>query len=72
MSNLEADKGWFLEHDRLTPARSKAVTAQVNRLCAELRLAARSLVEGFGIPVEWLGAPIASGAEAEGQRTSQG
>ena len=61
MSNIEADKGWFLEHGRLTPSRSKAVTAQVNRLCAELRPVATSLVEGFGIPVEWLRAPIASG-----------
>jgi acyl-CoA oxidase len=64
MSNLEADRGWFLEHGRLTTARSKAVTAQVNRLCAELRPVADSLVEGFGIPLEWLGAPIAMGAEA--------
>ena len=62
MSNIEADKGWFLEHDRLTPERSKAVTAQVNRLCAALRPVAESLIEGFGIPLEWLGAPIANGA----------
>jgi acyl-CoA oxidase len=71
LSNIEADKGWFLEHGRLTPARSKALTAQVNRLCAQLRPVAGSLVEGFGIPVEWLGAPIATGAEAERQRVSR-
>ena len=30
LSTIEADQGWFLEHGRLTPARSKAVTATVN------------------------------------------
>ena len=70
MSNLEADKAWLLEHGRLTPARSKVVTAQVNRLCADLRPIADSLIEGFGIPLEWLGAPIATGAQAQRQRVS--
>jgi len=59
LATVERDKGWFLEHGRLTPARAKAVTAQVNRLCAELRPHALTLVEGFGIPHEWLRASIA-------------
>jgi acyl-CoA oxidase len=54
MANLEADKGWLLEHDRLSPGRAKAVTAQVNELCRALRPHALALVEGFGIPPEWL------------------
>ena len=37
LSTIEADRAWFLEHGRLTPARSKPVTATVNSLCAELR-----------------------------------
>ncbi|MGZ4744953.1 MAG: acyl-CoA dehydrogenase family protein [Oryzihumus sp.] len=59
LSTIEQDKAWFLEHGRLTPSRAKAVTAAVNALCAELRPDALALVEGFGIPAEWLGAPIA-------------
>ncbi|HET8599754.1 MAG TPA: acyl-CoA dehydrogenase [Segeticoccus sp.] len=54
MANLEADKGWLLQHDRLSPGRAKAVTAQVNQLCEQLRPDALALVEGFGIPRAWL------------------
>ncbi len=64
LSTIEADLGWFLTHGRLTPAQAKAVTAGVNALCAELRPLARDLVDGFGIPDEWLGATIVSGTVA--------
>jgi acyl-CoA oxidase len=63
LSLIEEDKGWFLEHGRISAARSKAVTAEINRLCARLRPHARLLVDGFGIPEAWIGAPIATGAE---------
>jgi acyl-CoA oxidase len=55
---IEADKGWFLEHQRLTPARSKAVTAKVNDLLRELRPHLATLVDAFAIPDEWLDAAI--------------
>ncbi|WP_433273006.1 acyl-CoA dehydrogenase [Actinosynnema sp. CS-041913] len=58
LSTIEADRAWFLEHGRLTPARAKAVTQAVNDLCAGLRPHARRLVDAFGIPEGWLGAPI--------------
>ena len=58
LSTIEADKGWFLEHTRITPARSKQVTAAVNTLCAQLRPHAQDLVDAFGIPVEWLGTEL--------------
>ncbi|GAB3210049.1 acyl-CoA dehydrogenase [Marinactinospora thermotolerans] len=61
LSTIEADRAWFLEHGRLTPARSKAVTAAVNALCGSLRPHARALVDGFGLEQEWLAAPIAGG-----------
>ncbi|MDW5329555.1 acyl-CoA dehydrogenase [Plantactinospora sp. KLBMP9567] len=54
LSVIEADKGWFLEHGRLTPARSKAITGVVNSLLKELRPHMRTLVDGFAIPEEWL------------------
>ena len=58
LHTIEADKGWFLEHGRLTPARSKAVTATVNQLCKELRPFATTLVDAFAIPREWMNCAI--------------
>ena len=63
LSLIEEDKGWFLEHGRISATRAKAVTAEVNRLCGLLRPHARALVDAFGIPESWIGAPIATGAE---------
>jgi acyl-CoA oxidase len=57
---IERERGWFLEHNRLTPTRSKAVTATVNQLCGELRPYAGLLVEAFGVPDEIIVAPIAN------------
>ncbi|WP_411970287.1 acyl-CoA dehydrogenase [Saccharothrix longispora] len=58
LSTIEADRAWFLEHGRLTPQRSKAVSQAVNELCGALRPDARELVDAFGIPEGWLAAPI--------------
>ncbi|MFF0174192.1 acyl-CoA dehydrogenase family protein [Micromonospora profundi] len=54
LSVIEANKGWFLEHGRLTPARAKAITAVVNSLLKDLRPYMRTLVDGFAIPDAWL------------------
>jgi acyl-CoA oxidase len=58
LTTIEADRAWFLEHGRLTPARSKAVTAVVNDLLRELRPHMRTLVDAFAVPDEWLNAAI--------------
>ena len=50
LSTIERHKAWYLEHDRLSPARAKALTARVNEVCAELRPHAQTLVDAFGIP----------------------
>ena len=50
LSTIEGHKAWYLEHDRLSPARAKALTALVNEVCAELRPHATTLVDAFGIP----------------------
>jgi acyl-CoA oxidase len=50
LSTIERHKAWYLEHDRLSPARTKALTALVNEVCAELRPDAQLLVDAFGIP----------------------
>ena len=60
LSQLEADRGWFLESGYLSSGKSKAIRTQVNKLCAELRPDAVALVDAFGIPDELLGAPIAA------------
>ena len=58
LSTIEANKGWYLEHQRLMPARSKAVTAKVNDLLRQLRPHFTTLVDAFAIPDEWLNAAI--------------
>ncbi len=63
LSEVESDRGWFLEHGRLTPATSKAVTRAVDDLCRELRPHAAALVDGLGIPREWLAAEMTAGTE---------
>jgi acyl-CoA oxidase len=50
LTTIERHKAWYLEHDRLSPARTKALTALVNEICAELRPHATTLVDAFGIP----------------------
>lgn len=58
LSTIEADKGWFLEHERLIPTRAKALTGVVNGLLKELRPQMTTLVDAFGIPDEWLASAI--------------
>jgi acyl-CoA oxidase len=58
IDNLEADRAWFTDHNFMTQARSKSLTKTLNHLCAELRPDALALVEGLGIPAEWLGSTM--------------
>jgi acyl-CoA oxidase len=58
LHTIEEDKGWFLEHGQLTPARSKALTATVNQLLKELRPHMATLVDAFAIPHAWKNAAI--------------
>ncbi|WP_406638234.1 acyl-CoA dehydrogenase [Amycolatopsis sp. WGS_07] len=61
LSTIEADRAWFLEHGRISASRSKAVTAAVNALCGALRPHARTLVDGFAVPEQFLAAPMLDG-----------
>ncbi|HJE91177.1 MAG TPA: acyl-CoA oxidase, partial [Dietzia timorensis] len=47
---VDKNKGWFLEHNRLTTERTKAATASYNRLCRSLSYYADDLIKAFGIP----------------------
>jgi acyl-CoA oxidase len=55
LSVIEADRGYFQEHGRLSGARSKAVVKAVNTLCGELRPHVRDLVDAFAVPENALG-----------------
>ncbi|SFB59816.1 Acyl-coenzyme A oxidase [Amycolatopsis marina] len=61
LSNIEADRAWFLEHGRISSTRAKAVVTAVNGLCAMLRPHARTLVDAFAIPEQFLAAPMLTG-----------
>ena len=60
LATIEADRGWFLEHGRLSTGRSKGITAMVGRLCQELAPVAEALTDGFAVPEELIRAPIAA------------
>ncbi|HSE70154.1 MAG TPA: acyl-CoA dehydrogenase [Nocardioidaceae bacterium] len=54
LSAIERDRAWFMEHGRLSSARSKAVTAMVNELCRRVRPISGELVDAFDVPPEML------------------
>ncbi|WP_084101991.1 acyl-CoA dehydrogenase [Demequina sp. NBRC 110051] len=58
LTSIHEQRAWFLEHNRISSARSKAIGAQVDDLCRRLRPHTLALVEGMGIPESWLGAAI--------------
>lgn len=63
LSSIEADSGWFQAHNRMSAVRAKAVTAQINKLCAELRPDALAIVEGLGVPEAWLNSAMLTDPE---------
>jgi acyl-CoA oxidase len=67
LRTIEAERGWYLEHGRLTSGRSKAITRWIDELCAELRPGAAALVDAFGIPDAVLASRIGA-REVEGDR----
>lgn len=54
LSSIERDKGWFIEHGRLSSPRSKEITREVGTLCRRVRPIAGDLVAAFAIPREML------------------
>jgi len=59
LHTIESHKGWFLEVDYMAGSKTKAIRRLVDDLCGEVRKDALCYVEGFGIPDDLLGAPIA-------------
>jgi acyl-CoA oxidase len=52
LSTIEAGRGWWMEHGRLSSARAKAISREVDELCRKVRPIARDLVDAFGVPAE--------------------
>jgi acyl-CoA oxidase len=52
LSTIEADRGWFMEHGRLSSQRAKAISREVDELCRKVRPIARELVDAFAVPAE--------------------
>jgi len=52
LSTIEADRAWWMEHGRLSSARAKAISREVDELCRRVRPIARELVDAFGVPAE--------------------
>ena len=61
LSTIEADRAGWMEHGRLSSARSKAISREVSSLCRQLRPIAEDLVDAFGIPPEMLHAEMLDG-----------
>jgi acyl-CoA oxidase len=59
LSQIEKNKGWYLEADYMAGAKTKAIRQLVNTLCLEVRQNAVALTDAFGIPDTLLAAPIA-------------
>jgi acyl-CoA oxidase len=57
-STVEDNAAWFLEHGRISPAQSKAITNRVDELCSELAPHATGLVDAFGLAEAWLDCPL--------------
>lgn len=63
LTQIEKNKGWYLEHDYMAGTKTKAIRRLVNHLCKDVRKDAVALVDAFGIPDSCLAAPIALGKE---------
>lgn len=59
LSQLEKNKGWYLEQGYMEGVKTKAIRKVMNQLCWDIRQEAVPLVDAFQIPDECLAAPIA-------------
>jgi acyl-CoA oxidase len=58
LSQIEKNKGWYLEDGYMEAVKTKAVRKMVNQLCWDIRPDAVALVNAFDIPESCLAAPI--------------
>ncbi len=61
LSQIEKNKGWYLESGYMEGVKTKAIRKLMNQLCWDVRQEAVPLVNAFNIPDVCLAAPIAVG-----------
>jgi acyl-CoA oxidase len=59
LSQMDKNKGWYLENGYMEGVKTKAIRKLVNQLCWEVRQEAVPLTDAFKIPESCLSAPIA-------------
>ncbi len=59
LSQIDKNKGWYLEQGYMEGSKTKAIRRLVNQLCWDIRQDAVPLVNAFNIPDACLAAPIA-------------
>ncbi|HEY5826542.1 MAG TPA: acyl-CoA dehydrogenase, partial [Cyclobacteriaceae bacterium] len=59
LSQIDKNKGWYLEQGYMEGAKTKAIRKLVNQLCWDIRQEAVPLVDAFRIPDALISAPIA-------------
>ncbi len=64
LSQIEKNKGWYLEQGYMDGSKTKAIRKTINQLCWEVRQDAVALVDAFKIPDSCLSAPIATATTA--------
>ncbi|MBX2917564.1 MAG: acyl-CoA dehydrogenase family protein [Cyclobacteriaceae bacterium] len=60
LSQINKNKGWYLEQGYMEGVKTKAIRKMVNQLCWEIRQDAVPLTDAFNIPESCLAAPIAA------------
>ena len=58
LSQIDENKGWYLENGYMEGVKTKAIRKSVDQLCWEIRQDAVPLVDAFNIPENCLAAPI--------------
>jgi acyl-CoA oxidase len=59
LSQIEKNRGWYLEQDYMEGVKTKAIRKLMNQLCWDVRQEAVPLTDAFNIPENCLAAPIA-------------
>ncbi len=62
LSQIDKNKGWYLEQDYMEGVKTKAIRKLMNQLCWDVRQEAVPLIDAFKIPESCLAAPIATHA----------
>ncbi|MBS41826.1 MAG: acyl-CoA oxidase [Nocardioides sp.] len=57
LTGIEADRGWFMEHGRMSSQRSKAISREVGSLLRKVRPLALDYVDALGVPHAMLRSP---------------